>query len=55
MADTSTAHIDILRDIAQSESEIDAAIYDMRETVIRTRGAIEQTRKLLRDMTRPSS
>lgn len=48
MADTSTAHTDILRDIARSKAEIDAAITDMHETVIRSRALIEQTRKFLR-------
>ena len=47
MADASTAHIDILRDIAQSKADIAAAVADMHVTVIRTRALLQQARKLV--------
>lgn len=53
MADTSPApysraQCDMLRDISRRNAEIDAAIADMNETIIRTRSTIDQSRKLLR-------
>lgn len=48
MADTSTARDSIRREIGRSQADLEVAIADMRDTVLRTRETIEETHRLLR-------